>query len=44
MIVSKTLELGKNTLTIETGRVARQADGAVTVKYGETMVLVFTGD
>jgi polyribonucleotide nucleotidyltransferase len=40
MIVSKSLEVGKNTLTIETGRVARQADGAVTVKYGETMVLV----
>ncbi len=33
------MELGPSTLTIETGRVARQADGAVVVKYGETMVL-----
>ncbi|MEA3253423.1 MAG: polyribonucleotide nucleotidyltransferase [Chloroflexota bacterium] len=27
-------------LTIETGKVARQADGAVLVRYGDTMVLV----
>jgi len=40
MIVSKSIELGNNTLTIETGRLARQADGAVTVQYGESMVLV----
>jgi len=33
-------EIAGRTLTIETGRVARQADGAVLVTYGETMVLV----
>ncbi len=34
------LELGGRTLTIETGRVAQQASGAVTVRMGETMLLV----
>ncbi len=33
-------EIGGRTLTIETGRIARQAGGAVLVKYGETVVLV----
>ncbi len=33
-------EVGGKTLTVETGKVARQADGAVLVRYGETMVLV----
>ncbi|MBM4055990.1 MAG: polyribonucleotide nucleotidyltransferase [Planctomycetes bacterium] len=32
--------IGNRTLSIETGRIARQADGAVLVQYGETMVLV----
>ncbi len=32
-------EIGGRTLSIETGRVARQADGAVIVQYGETVVL-----
>ncbi|MBF0308792.1 MAG: polyribonucleotide nucleotidyltransferase [Magnetococcales bacterium] len=36
----KTIEWGPGQLTLETGRVARQADGAVLVTYGETMVLV----
>ncbi|TFH02492.1 MAG: polyribonucleotide nucleotidyltransferase [Calditrichales bacterium] len=40
MILSKSIEIGNKTLTIETGRMARQADGAVTVRYGDTMVLV----
>ena len=40
MIISKETKIGNHTLTIETGRVARQADGAVTVRYGDTMVLV----
>ncbi len=40
MIVTKSIEIGNNTLTIETGKVARQADGAVTVRYGDTLVLV----
>ncbi|MCE9589192.1 MAG: polyribonucleotide nucleotidyltransferase [Planctomycetes bacterium] len=33
------LELGGRTLSIETGRFAKQADGAVIVQYGETVVL-----
>ena len=33
-------EIGGRTLTIETGKIARQADGAVLVTYGETVVLV----
>src|SRR5215203_3678121 len=33
------LDWGGRTLTLETGRVARQADGAVLATYGETTVL-----
>lgn len=33
-------EIGGRTLSIETGRIARQADGAVLVQYGDTIVLV----
>ncbi|MHC4324830.1 MAG: polyribonucleotide nucleotidyltransferase, partial [Planctomycetota bacterium] len=33
-------EIGGRTLSIETGKIARQADGAVVVQYGETIVLV----
>jgi polyribonucleotide nucleotidyltransferase len=40
MAVTKSVPFGKGTITIETGKVARQADGAVTVRYGDTMVLV----
>ncbi|MEO5371858.1 MAG: polyribonucleotide nucleotidyltransferase [Magnetococcus sp. DMHC-1] len=36
----KSLPFGPETLTLETGRIARQADGAVLVTYGETVVLV----
>ncbi len=35
----KELEWGGRPLTLETGRVARQADGAVMVSYGDTVVL-----
>ena len=34
------LTLGERDLTIESGRIARQADGAVVVRYGDTAVLV----
>jgi polyribonucleotide nucleotidyltransferase len=34
------VKIGRNTLAIETGRMARQADGAVYVTYGDTAVLV----
>jgi len=38
-IQKETIEWAGRPLTIETGRVARQADGAVMVSYGETTVL-----
>lgn len=40
MIYSKEIEIGGKVLSIETGRFAKQADGAVMVRYGDTMVLV----
>jgi polyribonucleotide nucleotidyltransferase len=33
-------QIGDRTLSIETGKVAKQADGAVVVQYGDTIVLV----
>ncbi|MEM5769080.1 MAG: polyribonucleotide nucleotidyltransferase, partial [Bacillota bacterium] len=33
------MELGGRTLTLETGRLAKQASGAVFVKYGDTAVM-----
>ena len=38
-IKRKTIEWGGRKLTFETGRIARQADGAVLATYGETTVL-----
>ncbi|MDP1630147.1 MAG: polyribonucleotide nucleotidyltransferase [Caulobacter sp.] len=38
-IKRKTIEWGGRTLTLETGRMARQANGAVLVSYGDTTVL-----
>jgi len=40
MIYSKEIEIGNNKLKIETGRFAKQANGAVMVSYGETFILV----
>jgi polyribonucleotide nucleotidyltransferase len=40
VIRHKEIQLGGNTLSIETGRLAKQADGAVVVRYGDTVVLV----
>jgi len=40
MLIKKTIELEGKTLTLETGKMAKQADGAVLVTYGDTMVLV----
>lgn len=40
MIYTKEIEIGGKTLTIETGRFAKQANGAVMVRYQDTMVLV----
>ena len=38
-VVRKSIEWGHDTLTLETGKIARQADGAVLATYGETSVL-----
>ena len=34
----KEMTWGGKTLSIETGKMSRQADGAVIVRYGDTMV------
>ena len=39
MIYTKEMELGGRKLSIETGRFAKQADGSVMVRYGDSMVL-----
>ncbi|MBM7854447.1 polyribonucleotide nucleotidyltransferase [Desulfohalotomaculum tongense] len=39
-VLRKEISLGGRTLTLETGRVAKQAGGAVLVRYGDTVVLV----
>lgn len=39
-VVSKSFPYGAHTVTIETGELARQADGAVRVAMGDTIVLV----
>jgi polyribonucleotide nucleotidyltransferase len=40
MEISFMAEFGDKTLTIQTGKVAKQASGSVVVQYGETIVLV----
>jgi len=39
MIIKKEIEIGGRNYSLETGRFAKQADGAVMVRYGDTMVL-----
>ncbi|MFZ5591263.1 MAG: polyribonucleotide nucleotidyltransferase [Bacillota bacterium] len=39
-VVQKDIEVGGRIMTLETGRVARQAGGSVLVRYGDTVVLV----
>ncbi|MDD4050313.1 MAG: polyribonucleotide nucleotidyltransferase [candidate division Zixibacteria bacterium] len=39
MIHTVEFEIGERTMTIESGRVAKQANGAVTVRYGDSMIL-----
>src|SRR5437773_1371307 len=36
----ESIKLGDKELIVETGRVAKQADGSVVVRYGDTMILV----
>ena len=38
--VKKSIQFGAHELTLETGEIARQADGAVMVSYGDTVILV----
>jgi polyribonucleotide nucleotidyltransferase len=40
MIIRESVKVGESTITLETGRIARQAQGAVLVSCGETIVLV----
>jgi len=40
MFVRESVQFGSRTLTLETGRLAKQAHGSVLVTYGETVVLV----
>ncbi|HEY7543731.1 MAG TPA: polyribonucleotide nucleotidyltransferase, partial [Blastocatellia bacterium] len=40
MFLRESIQLGGVEFSIETGRVAKQADGAVIVRYGDTVVLV----
>lgn len=39
MMITKQIEIGGKTFTLETGRMARQAHGAVMARFGDTMVL-----
>lgn len=39
-VVNETFKLGDNEITLETGKIAKQADGSVLVSCGETRVLV----
>jgi len=37
--LKESIKLGDRELTVETGKIAKQADGAVVIRYGDTMVL-----
>ncbi len=38
-VTKKSIQWGNETLTLETGKVARQADGSVIATLGETQVM-----
>lgn len=38
--LKESIKLGDKELSVETGKVAKQADGSVIIRYGETMLLV----
>ena len=42
MYLKETISLGGRELSLETGKVAKQADGSVIMQYGDTVVLVAT--
>ena len=39
-VITKSVEIDGKTLSFETGKIAKQADGSVVVSMGDTMVLV----
>ncbi|MEP6947009.1 MAG: polyribonucleotide nucleotidyltransferase [Acidobacteriota bacterium] len=38
--LNESIKLGSHDLIVETGKVAKQADGSVVIRYGDTMILV----
>jgi polyribonucleotide nucleotidyltransferase len=40
MHLTKSVRIGDNELVLDTGKLAKQADGSVTVRYGDTIILV----
>ena len=40
MVVTKEVQIGKHKLIFETGKLAKQANGSIMARYGDTMVLV----
>jgi polyribonucleotide nucleotidyltransferase len=40
MYIKESVEIGGKQLTIETGKMAKQADAAIVIRYGDSMVLV----
>jgi len=40
MHLKKSVRVGEQELVLETGKLAKQADGSVTVRYGDTIILV----
>src|SRR5450759_940021 len=40
MYLKKSVMIGDRELAIETGKMAKQADGSVVLRYGDTMLLV----
>jgi polyribonucleotide nucleotidyltransferase len=38
--LNESIKLGDKELSVETGKVAKQADGSVVIRYGDTMILV----
>ncbi|MDQ3687869.1 MAG: polyribonucleotide nucleotidyltransferase, partial [Acidobacteriota bacterium] len=39
-VLKETIKVGERDLTVETGRIAKQADGSVVISYGDTVLLV----
>ena len=39
-VFKEEIELGRKKLTLETGKIARQADGAIIATCGETVVIM----